>query len=146
MRDYTLHFDVVALRFPHQKRGCLAVEGVGRIGIPKQLRQEDLKYVDHVEHGRPSLVDDVEADRSGPTKIPAVIFSYHVPSHPLYISSASGGCLQFVNVGVEDSVHEADARRLVGVLVGELDVDFPYATLERSYQTASCQRFCDPHS
>lgn len=32
---------------------------------------------------------------------------------------------------MEDAVHEADARRLVRVLVGELDMDFPDAILER---------------
>lgn len=33
--------------------------------------------------------------------------------------------LQLVDIGVEDAVHEADARALVGVCIGELDVDLP---------------------
>lgn len=41
-----------------------------------------------------------------------------------------GGNVQLVDVGVEDAVHEAYARALVGVLIGELDVDFPKATGE----------------
>ena len=40
--------------------------------------------------------------------------------------------LQLVYVGVEDAVREADAGRLVGVLVGQLDVDFPDTTFEGS--------------
>jgi hypothetical protein len=40
--------------------------------------------------------------------------------------------LQFVDVGVEDPVHKADTRRLVRVLIRQLDVDFPHAALERS--------------
>lgn len=36
------------------------------------------------------------------------------------------GCsIQFVDIGVEDSIDEADTGTLVGVLVGEFDVDFP---------------------
>jgi hypothetical protein len=66
------------------------------------LWQEDLEDVDHVVHWRPGLVDDVEAD----------------------------GARQFVDVGVEDAVYEADAWALVGVLVWELDVDFPEAAFE----------------
>lgn len=31
---------------------------------------------------------------------------------------------------MEDPVHEADARALIGVLIGQLDVDLPQATLE----------------
>ena len=33
--------------------------------------------------------------------------------------------LHFVNVGMEDPVDKADARALVGILVGELHVNFP---------------------
>ena len=40
--------------------------------------------------------------------------------------------LQFVDVGVEDPVHKADTRRLVRVLIRQLDVDFPDAAFERS--------------
>ena len=33
--------------------------------------------------------------------------------------------VQLIYVRVEDAVHETDAGAFVGVLVGELDVDFP---------------------
>jgi len=39
--------------------------------------------------------------------------------------------VQFIDVGMEDTVYETDARALVGVLIGQLDADFPEATLER---------------
>jgi hypothetical protein len=39
--------------------------------------------------------------------------------------------LQFVDVGVENPVHEADTRRLIRVLIRQLDVDFPDAAFER---------------
>jgi len=38
--------------------------------------------------------------------------------------------LQFIDIRVEDAVHETDARRLVWVLVGQLNVDFPDAAFE----------------
>lgn len=37
---------------------------------------------------------------------------------------AEGG-VQFVDVGMEDAVDKADAGRLVGILIWELDVHFP---------------------
>lgn len=40
---------------------------------------------------------------------------------------------QFVDVGVEDAVYEANARALVRVLVGQLYVDLPKSTLERRW-------------
>jgi hypothetical protein len=43
--------------------------------------------------------------------------------------------VQFINVGVKYSVHEADAGTLVGILVWQLDVDLPKATLKRCYDT-----------
>lgn len=46
----TLNLVVVALRFPHEKGGSLAVEGVGGVRVPQQLGQEDLENVDHIEH------------------------------------------------------------------------------------------------
>lgn len=46
----------------------------------------------------------------------------------------SSGDSQLVNVGVEYTVHEANARRLIRVLVRELDMDLPYATFERCYR------------
>lgn len=36
-----------------------------------------------------------------------------------------GGDAQLVDVGVEYAVHEANAGALVGVLVGQLDMDLP---------------------
>lgn len=39
---------------------------------------------------------------------------------------------QLVDVGMEDAVDETNARRLVGIIVGELDVDFPVAAFEGS--------------
>jgi hypothetical protein len=43
------------------------------------------------------------------------------------------GCysVQFIDVGVEYPVHEADARAFVRVLIGQLDVDLPEAALKR---------------
>lgn len=50
------------------------------------------------------------------------------------MSLVSGGkALQLVDVGVEDAVREAYTGRLVGVGVGELDVDFPEAAFEGCY-------------
>jgi hypothetical protein len=43
------------------------------------------------------------------------------------------GFLQLINVGVENSVDEADARAFVRVLIRQLDMDFPVTTSERSY-------------
>jgi hypothetical protein len=43
------------------------------------------------------------------------------------------GKIQFVNVGVEDSVDKANAWRLVRVRVGELDMDLPGSTFEWSF-------------
>lgn len=62
----TLDLCFVALGLSHQQSGSLAVQGIGRVGIPQELRQEDLENVDHVEHRRPSLVDDVKADGARP--------------------------------------------------------------------------------
>ena len=42
-----------------------------------------------------------------------------------------GESVQLIDVGVEDAVHEADAGAFVGVLVWELDVDFPESAGER---------------
>jgi hypothetical protein len=38
--------------------------------------------------------------------------------------------IQLVDVGVEYPVDEADARAFVGVLIGELDMDFPETALK----------------
>lgn len=45
--------------------------------------------------------------------------------------------VQFINIRVEDAVHEADAWALVRILVRELDVDFPKSTLERCLKRVS---------
>ena len=47
-------------------------------------------------------------------------------------------CLQFIDVRVEDAVYEANARALVRVLIGELDVDLPKSTLEGCYMVSGC--------
>lgn len=60
----TLDPHVVPLRIPHQQRRRLTVQGVRRVWVAEELGKEDLEDVDHVEHGRPSLVDHVEADRT----------------------------------------------------------------------------------
>lgn len=39
--------------------------------------------------------------------------------------------LQFIDVWVEDSIDESNARALVWVLVGQLDVDFPVTSGKR---------------
>ena len=51
----------------------------------------------------------------------------------------SGRAIQFIDVGMEDAVNKSDAGTLVGVLVGELDVDLPEATFEwRCVTLANC--------
>ena len=64
-RRLTLDFGIIALSIAHQQRRRFAVQRVGRVRVAQQLGQEDLEDVDHVEHGRPGLVDDVEADGAG---------------------------------------------------------------------------------
>lgn len=51
--------------------------------------------------------------------------------------------IQLVDIGVEDAVHEADARALVGVLIGQLNVDLPETALEwRCSSVSRCE--CSP--
>ena len=57
---------IVAFGLAHEQSSGFAIQRIGGIRVPEELWQENLKDVDHVEHGRPGLVDDVEADRSGP--------------------------------------------------------------------------------
>lgn len=45
--------------------------------------------------------------------------------------------LQLVDIRVENAIREADARRLVRVLVRQLDVDLPHSALERCYSSMS---------
>lgn len=65
MSSLTLHLGLVVLGIPQQQGGGLAVERVGRVRIAQELREEHLEDVDHVVHGRPGLVDDIEADGAG---------------------------------------------------------------------------------
>ena len=39
--------------------------------------------------------------------------------------------VQFIDIGVEDAVHKADAGRLVRVLIGQFDMDLPVTARER---------------
>jgi len=50
--------------------------------------------------------------------------------------------LQLVDVGVEDAINKANTRRLIGVLVGKLDVNLPGAALERSCPGRQLSCFC----
>lgn len=45
------------------------------------------------------------------------------------------GDIQLIDVRMENAVHEADTWRFVWVLIGEFNVDFPDAALERCYST-----------
>ena len=62
---HTLNLRLIALSVPHHQRRRLAIQRIRRVRVPQQLRQEDLENVHHVVHGRPGLVDDVEADAAG---------------------------------------------------------------------------------
>lgn len=58
-------------------------------------------------------------------------------TRPMHVFGANH--LQFIDIRVEDSIDEADARGFVRILVGELDVNFPYAVLEGCWAVlASC--------
>ena len=46
----TFDLDIVCLGLFHQQRRRLAVQWIRRVGVSQQLRQEDLKDVDHVVH------------------------------------------------------------------------------------------------
>jgi hypothetical protein len=61
----TLHLRLVTLGFSHEQGRRLAIQRVGRVWVAEELGKEDLEDIDHVEHGRPGLVDDIEADRAG---------------------------------------------------------------------------------
>ncbi|KAK6706262.1 hypothetical protein SNK03_010086 [Fusarium graminearum] len=58
---HTFDFSIVALGFSYQQGCCFAVERVGRVGVSQKLGEEDLENVDHIKHGRPSLVNDIQA-------------------------------------------------------------------------------------
>ena len=55
-----------------------------------------------------------------------------------------GENVQLVDVGVEYAVHETYAWALVGILVGELDVDFPEATGEGRWKAVCGQIMLGP--
>ena len=90
---HTLNLGIVAPGLAHQKRGSLSVERVGWVWVPQQLWEEDLENIDHVEHGRPCLVDNVEADRSRPNEFQALsnpsCFAYGGLATTLSLSSSS---------------------------------------------------------
>ena len=56
-------FDLpIVLFFAFQlQTGCLVVEGVRRIGVQEELREECVEDVQDVVHGRPCLVYHVQA-------------------------------------------------------------------------------------
>lgn len=56
-------FDLcVVLLFRFQlEGGCLVVERICRVWVQKELGQEGVEDVDEVVHGRPCLIDHVEA-------------------------------------------------------------------------------------
>lgn len=64
-RRPTLDLGIIRFLIPHQQRRGLSIQRVRGVRVPQELWEEDLEDVDHVEHGRPGLVDDVEADRAG---------------------------------------------------------------------------------
>ena len=66
------------------------------------------------------MIDHVEADGAGPGE----------GDQKGTVGLLTGKGLQLVDVGVEDAIHEANARAFVGVLVGQFDVDFPEAALK----------------
>jgi hypothetical protein len=55
----TLDSLLISLGFAHEQSSCLAVEWICWVWVSEQLWEEDFEYVDHVEHGRPGLVDDI---------------------------------------------------------------------------------------
>lgn len=61
----TFDFRLVYLGLAHQERSSFAVQRIGGVRVAEELGQKDFEDVDHVEHGRPCLVDDVQADRAG---------------------------------------------------------------------------------
>lgn len=124
------HPCIVTSRLSHQQRSSFAIQGVGRVRIPKELWQEDLENVDHVKHGRPGLVDNIKADRTGSRDWSAV--------------PALGGRSDalFVYVGMENPVHESNGGRFVWVLVWQLHVDFPPAIRKWCCKAVSANGFC----
>lgn len=56
---HTLDLAGVGLLVAHVERSGLAVQGIRRVGVGEQLREEALEDVEHLVHGRPCLVDHV---------------------------------------------------------------------------------------
>lgn len=53
---------------------------------------------------------------------------------PFFFSPCWRTSLQFIDIGMEDPVHEPNRRRLVRVLIRELHMDFPDATGKGRYR------------
>mmetsp|Transcript_7789 Transcript_7789/g.32076 ORF Transcript_7789/g.32076 Transcript_7789/m.32076 type:complete len:207 (-) Transcript_7789:258-878(-) len=94
--------------FAEHERSRVAVERVRGVRIEQELREEDLEDVHQVEHRRPRLVDDVQT---------------HAPR-------------ALVDIWVVHPVHKSDARGLVRVPLGQLDVNLPHASLVRRVRRA----------
>jgi hypothetical protein len=103
---HTFDLGIVALGFPHQKRGCFTIKRVCGVGVSQELWEKDFEDVDHVVHWRPCLVDDVEADGAG-----AVYALDH-------FARCSRLHIQLIDIRVEDPVHKADTWTFVRVLIG----------------------------
>jgi len=131
----TFDFCLICLGLAHQECSGFAVQRIGGVRVAEELGQEDFEDVDHVEHGRPGLVDDVQADRAGSIACISVL----CPSSS--IALVVQGYAQLVDVGMEDPVHEADAGALVWVCIWELNVDLPESALEWGYgPSAGCSK------
>lgn len=61
----TFYSSIIASRFSHQQGSSFTIQWICWIWIPQQLGEEHFKYVDHIEHGGPGLIDDIETDTSG---------------------------------------------------------------------------------
>ena len=107
----------ITLGLSHHERRCLAVEGVRRVGIEQQLWEKHLKHVQEVEHGRPCLVDDVEAHGTRPT---ATGTSTGMVAKRQAVSGSTIALLPYpcggardahlINIGVKHAVAESDRR------------------------------------
>ncbi len=75
----TLDFGLVVLRLPNKESGSFSVERIGWVRIAQELWEETLEDVDHIEHWRPCLVDDIQAHGSRPvsslSKFPVLLYS-----------------------------------------------------------------------
>lgn len=70
---YTLDLALVALGLPQEQRSGFTVQGVGGVRISQQLGQKDFENVYHIEHRRPGLVDDVQANRPRAVTYPSAL-------------------------------------------------------------------------